>query len=137
MAVRKRSKREALNDIYYTASLLTCIARKTNNTVADVTKAIGEEGVEDIFEYADVNHCLPMDQVAREMISQFRIQNGSVSLPDKDNPGVSIPSVTKMGKSYALIVAKEETDTEKYPKKLMDILLSKFSSLMEDYDNVA
>ena len=130
---REKNKKEAFNDIYYTASLLANIARKTNNTVADVTKAIGEDGICDIFEYADVKHCLPMDQVTTETASQFHIENGPIVLPSKDDPEVVIPSVTQIGKSYARMVVAEEKDIQKYPRTLMDILCSKFSSLMEDY----
>ncbi len=121
---KKKTKEEAFNDIYYTATLLASIARRTNNTIADITEAIGEDGVNDIFEYADVNHCLPMDQVATEMARQFNITNVSVVLPSIDEPDVSIPGATQIGRSIARIVVEEEADIEKYPRKLMDILLS-------------
>ena len=56
------------NDIYYTASLLEYLSRKTKNRRADVARLLGVKGIAGVYEFAEVNHCLSFDQVADELI---------------------------------------------------------------------
>lgn len=122
--------RDYQDDIRYTAALIEYTARKTKNKRSFVAEKMGTEGIRKCFHFADVNHCLPMEQVADETIEQYCIPNGSF---DPESNAKHPPSYIGIGKNYANIVIGIETDPEKYPDELYKVLTSKISEWMTDY----
>lgn len=122
------------NDIYYTASLLEFLARRTKNRRADLARMLGKEGISALYHYADVNHCLPFEQVADELIETYSISEGTY-FPEAifRMPGAAAPSPRQIGKSYANLVCDIQADPEQYPATLYDVLCSKISEWMTDY----
>ena len=122
------------NDIYYTASLLEYLSRKTKNRRADVARLLGVKGISGVYEFAEVNHCLSFDQVADELIEACHIPQGDYD-PEQYfiDHGEEIPAPTRIGKSYANLVCDIQPDPLKYPQALYDILCSKISEWMTDY----
>ena len=122
------------NDIYYTASLLEYLSRKTANRRGDVAKALGVKGIAGVYEFADVNHCLPFEQVADELIEAYHIPQGDYA-PEQyfTDRGAQPPAPARIGKSYANLVCDIQPDPQKYPQALYNILCSKISEWMTDY----
>lgn len=61
-------------------------------------RMLGIERIKHQLDYADVNHCLDMEQVAVKLIEEANITNGSF-----DSVGqciYKVPSVTAIGKLY-------------------------------------
>lgn len=123
-------KTKAENDIFYTATVLEQTARTTGNTRAHIAEKVGIEGMRNIYRMADVNHCLPLNQVAEEIISTHNIQQGNFH-PEKHI--VQVPKATAIGKVYARLVKDTQADASKYPESLFDIMKSKVSEWMTDY----
>ena len=122
------------NDIYYTASLLEFLARQTKNERSYIAKTLGEEGINSIYQYADIHHCLTFEQVADELIEVYQISEGQYD-PEaflRDTDAV-LPKHTQIGKSYANLVCDIQPDSEKYPMALYEIFCSKISEWMTDY----
>lgn len=122
------------NDIYYTASLLEYLSRKTKNRRADVARLLGITGIAGVYEFADVNHCLSFEQVSDELIEAYHIPQGDYD-PERyfTDRGEEIPAPTRIGKSYANLVCDIQPDPLKYPQALYGILCSKISEWMTDY----
>ena len=122
------------NDIYYTASILEYVARKTKNRRAVIAEALGIDGIAGIYQFADVNHCLPFEQVADELIETYHIPRGDYDperyfLDRETQP----PAATRIGKSYANLTCDVQSDPQKYPETLYEILRSRVSEWMTDY----
>lgn len=122
------------NDIYYTASLLEFLARRTKNRRADLARLLGVEGIASIYRYADVNHCLSFDQVADELTAAYRIPEGTY-YPEAlfQATGTPAPKPTQIGKAYANLVCDIQPDPDQYPAALYAILCSRISEWMTDY----
>ncbi len=122
------------NDIYYTASLLEFLARRTKNRRSDLARKLGKSGIDSIYQYADVNHCLPFEQVADELIETYHISEGTY-FPEAifQETGSTSPSPTQIGKSYANLVCDIQANPEQYPATLYDVLCSRISEWMTDY----
>lgn len=122
------------NDIYYTASLLEYVARRTKNRRSDIARFLGKEGIAFIDRYADINHCLPFEQVSDELIETYRISEGTY-YPEAlfQNEESTPPKHTQIGKAYANLVCDIQPDPEQYPSALYDVLCSRISEWMTDY----
>ncbi len=120
----------AKNDIFYTATVLEYIARKTKNRRADIAEMIGVDGIRQIYEFADVNHCLPLAQVSDELVKEHRIVEGDYSPESLVNKP---PSYTAIGKVYARLVEDAQEDSQEYPKELFLVFKSKIAEWMTNY----
>ena len=122
------------NDIFYTASLLEFLARKTKKRRADIARKLGTDGIASIYQYAEVNHCLSFEQVADELIEAYHMTEG-VYFPEAifQETDSTPPPPTQIGKSYANLVCDIQSDPEQYPASLYDVLCSKISEWMTDY----
>ena len=118
------------DDIRYTASLVEAISRLSHNSVYDVVQMIGLEGLQLIDRHASVNHCLPFEQVANEIIAKYRVPIGSYN---NESESETCPSYTGIGMSYADVVIQVEDNPEKYPERLLDVMKSKVSAWMHNY----
>ena len=64
------------NDLFFTCSLIDYIARKTQNTRADVVNMLGAEKVEKIYDLADIYHSDNIERVSDDFIREAGIRNG-------------------------------------------------------------
>ena len=62
------------NNLFYICSLLESISRKTGLKKKEIIDKIGLKQLKHLYNYADVNHCLPILQVTEEVIES----NGKV-----------------------------------------------------------
>ena len=118
------------DNIFYTASILEYVARATKNKRADIAKKVGEDGIREIYEFADVSHCLPFAQVSAELIKKHGIEEGAY-FPESsvDRP----PSPTAIGKVYARLVEDAQSDPDEYPAELFRVLTSLISEWLTNY----
>lgn len=56
------------NNLFYLCSLLESISRQTGLKKQDIIDKIGLKQLKHLYNYADVNHCLPLKQVTEEVI---------------------------------------------------------------------
>lgn len=100
--------KEEKNDLFYVCSLLEYIARITKNERADIVKLLGKQELERQLELAEVNHCLTFEQVADELIEDYRIPEGKY-----DSVGeclYEVPSFLAIGKDYQRLVEDVQQD---------------------------
>mgnify|MGYP005767789183 FL=1 len=97
------------NDLFFTCSLIDYIARKTNNTRADIVNALGRKRIEKIYDLADVYHSDNIERVSQDFIEEAEIQPGSFD--NVGECGYAIPTYWDIGKVYKRLikmVAKDE-----------------------------
>lgn len=64
------------NALFFTCSLIEFIARKTKNRRCDVVNFLGKD-LKQIYFYADVFHCEPIEKVADDFIMRDEILEGN------------------------------------------------------------
>lgn len=97
------------NDLFFTCSLIDYIARKTNNTRADIVNALGRKRIEKIYDLADVYHSDNIERVSQDFIEEAEIQPGSFD--NVSECRYAIPTYWDIGKVYKRLikmVAKDE-----------------------------
>ena len=97
------------NDLFFTCSLIDYIARKTNNTRADIVDALGRKRIEKIYDQADEYHSDNIQRVSQDFIEEAEIQPGSFD--NVGECGYAIPTYWDIGKVYKRLikmVAKDE-----------------------------
>lgn len=121
------------NDVYYTASLIEYVGRKTSNHRSDIVKNLDIEGIQLLLDAAPENHCLPMEQVADELIEDYEIQNGTFDSVQACK--FSVPSATRIGKIYARLVESLVGSENQYAEKLFEVFTSPFSDAVSDFNS--
>lgn len=119
------------NDLFYVASLIEYIGRATSNHRSDVVKYVGIDGIRRLFENACVNHCLSFKQVSDETVSDYGILNGTFAMVT--STGFKIPSHTEIGRVYARLVEDLESNPDRYPECLYEVLQSEISDAISDF----
>ena len=90
------------NDVYYTCCLIEFIGRSTKNKRSKIVKQIGIEGIEYIYNNAQVLHCLTFEEVNDEIVAKYNIEQG-----DFDSVGdckYEVPTFMAIGKDYCRMV---------------------------------
>lgn len=113
------------NDLFYVCALIEYIGRKTKNRRGDIVLALGKNGIHKLLHDAEMDHCLPFEQVADEVIAHFHITDGIFS-PEAGSP-YAIPDFQDIGKLYAIMI-EDLAD----PGEETDKLISLFSSFLSD-----
>lgn len=62
------------NNVYYVCALIEYIGRTSKNTRKDIINKIGIQGLKDIYDLAEVYHCLTFEEVSTEIIQKHGIQ---------------------------------------------------------------
>lgn len=122
------------NDLFFTCSLIDYIARKTQNTRADIVNALGKNRLEKIYELADVYHSDNIDRVSDDFIEEASIKNGGFD--NVKECKYAIPSYWDIGKVYKRLIksvaAEEKTGII---DALMKVYNSFISNKIDDYNS--
>ena len=122
------------NDLFFTCSLIDYIARKTQNTRADIVNALGKNRLEKIYELADVYHSDNIDRVSDDFIQEASIKNGEFD--NVKECRYATPSYWDIGKVYKRLIksvaAEEKTGII---DALMKVYNSFISNKIDDYNS--
>lgn len=121
------------DDIYYTASLIEFLGRKTRNRRKEIVECLGISGIEYLLETACVNHCLSMEQVSDELIEEYGIQEGVFDSVRECK--YTVPSATRIGKVYARLIDAISESENQYGEKLYEVFTSSFSNAISDFNS--
>ncbi len=122
------------NDLFFLCSLIEYIGRKTKNHRNVVANAIGKNGLQHIFELADVYHSENIDKLTFELTEKYNILNGNFDNIAMAN--YSIPTHWDIGKVYKRLILEVSQHTN---KSLVDVLLEVYNSWLsrkiEDFNS--
>ncbi len=96
------------NNLFYTCSLIEYMGRKKKRKRKEIVDELGKENMRQIYEYADVFHCEPIEKVAAEFIAAAQIAEG-----DFDNEGdcrYHVPDYWTMGEVYERLIEDSYPD---------------------------
>lgn len=125
-------KYKGYDDVYYAASLIEYIGRKTTNKRSSVAESIGKDGIRNLVNLADVNHCLSFEQVSDEVIKRYNIVRGNFDTVSSCK--YQVPSPRSIGKVYANLVTRIADGTSEYPDALFQVLTSSISDALSDFN---
>lgn len=119
------------NDLLYVCTLIEYVGRITRNHRGYIVQKMGEEMIAHQLEYADINHCLSLEQVAEEVVEDAEIEQGAFDTVKECV--YSVPSPMAIGKVYQrLIWALRET--EKIPAVIIQVFDSFLSDRISDFN---
>lgn len=121
------------NDLYYTASMIEYLGRKTKNRRGVIAQCLGVHGITKLMTLADVNHCLSMEQVADELIAEYHISSGTFDTISTCK--YTVPSATRIGKVYARLADRISESEEYYPEQLFEVFTSSFSDDVSNFNS--
>ena len=116
------------DNLFFVCTMIEYVSRQTKNHRHVVVDCLGAGGLNNELQHADVNHCLPMEQVADEWIEDYRIPTG-----DFDNVAecrYTVPSVTAIGRLYQRLILDVL-----HEQPLIDTVQAVFSSFIMDEIN--
>lgn len=112
------------NNLFYICSLLESISRTTGLKKKDIIDKIGLKQLKHLYNYADVNHCLPIQQVTEEVI-----KNNHLSIEEKNV--LQTVSVWDNGKVYQRLII-DISDESNWFEKLIEVYHSWICNYIDD-----
>lgn len=122
------------NNLFFTCSLITYIARKTKNKSSAVVNMLGKDSVRKIYELADVYHSDNIDRVADDFI-----QSSALGMGTFDNVAdakYAVPSHWDIGKVYKRLILGIMREKGMDTIDALDAAYNSFvSDKIEDYNS--
>ena len=97
------------NALFFTCSLIEFIARKTKNSRCDVVIYLGKD-LKQIYSYADVFHCEPMEKVANDFIERNNILQGNYDVIS--NCKYTVPDYWDIGEVFERLIEDNYEERE-------------------------
>lgn len=120
------------DNIYFVCCMIELIGRNTKNRRHDVIKYL-RDGLAHELEYADVTHCLPMEQVAEEWIENYNIPDGSYDTTTSNE--YEVPSALAIGRIYQNLVLNTDAIREEPVKAIETVFSSPIIDNITDFDS--
>ncbi|MDR2145670.1 MAG: hypothetical protein LBE91_04315 [Tannerella sp.] len=121
------------NNLFFLCSLIEYIGRKTKNHRNVVVNAIGKDGLQHIFNLADVYHCENMDKLVFELTEKYNMVNGIFD--NIGNAKYAVPTHWDIGKIYKrLIIDVNKKDGKPIIDILSEVYNSWLSRKIEDFN---
>lgn len=121
------------NDLFFVCSVIERIGRETKNRRVDVARMLGEKEIARLVDLADVYHCEPIENAARDLIEKRGITGGGF-----DNAGeceYNLPTVFDIAKVYKrLIFSIIQADGLPPAAALMEAYSSPICGKIDDYN---
>ena len=122
------------NDLFFLCSLIEYIGRKTKNHRNVIVNAIGRDGLQHIFDLADVYHSENIDKLTFELIKKHKIEPGYFD--NIANAKYSIPTHWDIGKVYKrLIIDVSAVENKPLIDTLFPVYNSWLSRKIEDFNS--
>ena len=120
------------SNLFFLCSLIEQIGRDLHKERGKVAAQIGIEGLRQVYEFADVFHCEPIQKVSDDMITQYQLKEGQFNNVEKAR--FSVPDVWTMGKVYARLI-EDVSDEDSIPQTAMDVYTSWIDKSLSDYNS--
>ncbi|MBO6292913.1 MAG: hypothetical protein J6N51_11790 [Selenomonas sp.] len=120
------------DNIYFVCCMIEVIGRKTKNRRHDVAMYL-RDGLAHELEYADITHCLPMEQAAEEWIESYNIPDGSYDTLTGSE--YDIPSSLSIGRVYQNLVLNTVASQMEPVKAIEAVFSSPIIDNITDFDS--
>lgn len=119
------------NNLFFVCSLIEFIGREVKLKRSDVVKALGEDVIRRIYNFADVFHCEPIAKVADDFITMCNIKSG-----DYDNVReckYEVPDYWTIGEVYERLI--EDIGENDVIAALLEVYGSWISDAISNYNS--
>ncbi|MDO5388360.1 MAG: hypothetical protein Q4F63_03915 [Clostridia bacterium] len=119
------------NNLFFVCSLIEFIGREVKLKRSDVVKALGEDVIRRIYNFADVFHCEPIAKVADDFITMCNIKSG-----DYDNVReckYEVPDYWTIGEVYERLI--EDIGENDVIEALLEVYGSWISDAISNYNS--
>lgn len=119
------------NNLFFTCSLIEYIGRLEKQHRSQIVDYLGRKNIKQIYEYADVFHCEPIEKVAIEFIERCGIAEG-----DFDNVSAckyTVPDYWDIGEVYERLIEDIYRDDE-IEKGIWEIYHSWIEECISNYN---
>ena len=116
------------DDLFYVCTMIEYVSRRTHNKCKDIVAKLEHQ-----LKVAEINHCLPFEQVSDERIEQFGINNGTFD--NITSCRYKVPSVTSIGRVYQRLIISVNKDNEDVIKTIKKVYGSFISDEIENYNS--
>ena len=119
------------SNLFFLCSLIEFIGRERHLERRKVVDYLGKDGMEHIYEYADVLHCEPIAKVADEFIREY-----SIGMGDFDNVGAcryQVPDYWTMGQVYERLI-EDSSEEDRIVESAWEIYHSWIDEHLSDYN---
>lgn len=99
-----------LNDFRFTFACIEATARKLKQNPRDIFFNTGIDGVLHLYEYADVSHCLPLEQCVDDLIEDYNLKEGTYDI-EKLFVLEYIPSCISIGRSLGYLAMEINSES--------------------------
>lgn len=120
------------DNIYFVCCVIEVIGRMTKNHRHDVTIYI-RDGLTHELEYADITHCLPIEQVAEEWIENYNIPEGVYDTLSGNE--YETPSALSIGRLYQNLVLSTSASQKEPAKAIEAVFSSPIIDNITDFDS--
>lgn len=117
--------------LFFTCSLIEYIGRETKNRRRDVVSRLGKKLIKQIYDYADVFHCEPIEKAAHDFIELAQIPEG-----DFDNVSACrylVPDYWAIGAVFERVI-EDSFDEEQVIDSIMEVYSSWIEESISDYN---
>ena len=121
------------NDLLYVCTLIEHIGRTTNNHRKDIVFKLGVEEIERLLKYANINHCLDLQQVSDEISNEYNITKGDFDTITKCK--YNVPSVQSIGKVYQRLVMDIQKKDQQLSQTIYDVFISFISDEISNFNS--
>lgn len=122
------------NNLFFLCSLIEFIGRKTKNHRNVIVNAIGKNGLQHIFDLADIYHNENVDKLTFELVEKYNIDDGVFD--NISNAEYSIPTHWDIGKVYKrLIIDVSKRDGKSLIDALVEVYNSWLSRKIENFNS--
>ena len=120
------------DNIYFVCCVIELIGRMTKNHRHDVTIYL-RDGLPHELEYADITHCLPIEQVAEEWIENYNIPEGVYDTLSGNE--YETPSALSIGRLYQNLVLSTSASQKEPAKAIEAVFSSPIIDNITDFDS--
>lgn len=89
------------NDLKFVFTVLEAVSRKLNQHPRYVYNALDNEYLFDLYKYADVNHCLSIEENIYDILEDNTLENGDYDI--NEICMYTLPDITEIGSSLAYL----------------------------------
>ncbi len=120
--------------LFYTCSLLECIARRQKLKRSELVRFLGEKTVARIYHYADVFHCEILEKTADDFVTNFDIPEGTFD--NVTSCRYEVPDCWIIGEVYERLIEDIASDSdEDILNKLMEVYQSWIDDAISNYNS--
>lgn len=120
------------SNLFFLCALIEQLGRDLHLERGQVVEQLGESKLKTLFENADILHCEPIEKVADDVASEFKLTGGNFD--NIAQAKYAIPDVWTVGKVYARLI-EDISDEANILQTLLAVFTSWITEKISDFNS--